>query len=92
MLVHSFACTNIVLWAFLFCFKLILMNYKSYPDWFWEFSKSRKIKSIKKWISKIFINQCPKCGIGHIKYIGDDYISRVWISVYKCNKCNSEFI
>ena len=36
--------------------------------------------------------KCPKCENGRVKYIGDDWTGRVWISIYECSKCKTKFI
>ena len=36
--------------------------------------------------------QCPKCGVGRTRYVGDDKIGFTWVSVYECDTCYSKFI
>ena len=43
-----------------------------------------------KWLKELFLSKC-ECG-GRIHYFGDDWTGRVWISVYKCDACQKEFI
>ena len=44
---------------------------------------------------KMFINwlrpRCPKCK-GVVRYFGEDWTGRVWLSIYKCDNCETEYI
>ena len=58
----------------------------------WTFSKLRIGSVVGRFFRNLFTNECPKCKIGRVSYIGDDWTGSVWISVYECNKCKSEYV
>ena len=43
------------------------------------------------WFRKHLLPKCPKCSVGRIRYSGEDWTGRVWMSVYECDKCKAEF-
>ena len=45
-----------------------------------------------RFFSNLFLIRCPKCKQKGVKYIGDDWVGNVWISVYECKKCKTEFV
>jgi hypothetical protein len=48
-------------------------------------------KNIGIFFKNMLRNPCPKCGIGDVHYIGEDIPNSVWISVYACDTCKTEF-
>jgi len=65
---------------------------KQYDDRKITFSKLNTGSIILRFFRNIFTTECPKCKKGRIKYIGDDWTGHIWINVYECNKCKTEFV
>lgn len=47
---------------------------------------------IIEWIKNIISNKCTKCNNGRVRYIGDEFTGKVWISIYECERCKEKFI
>ena len=45
-----------------------------------------------RFFSNLFTSECPKCKVGRVRYIGDDWTGYTWISVYECKNCKTEFV
>lgn len=45
-----------------------------------------------RFLLNLLTSKCPKCKNGKLKYFGDDWTGKVWVSIYKCDKCKEEFI
>lgn len=43
-------------------------------------------------IRDILYIHCEKCKAGRIRHIGSDWTGRVWIEVYECDNCKTQFI
>ena len=66
---------------------------KQYDDRKKTFSKLRIGSVIVRFFRNLLTTECPKCKKGRVRYIGDDRTAgHVWISVYECNKCKTEFV
>ncbi len=67
------------------------MKLKEYPDRSWTWSKLRT-NGFLCFLRNLFTIECPKCKKGRVIYIGDDWTGHIWISIYECNKCKTEFV
>lgn len=68
------------------------MKLKEYPDRNWTFSKLCIANVMVRFFSNLFTSECPKCKVGRVRYIGDEWTGHTWISVYKCKNCKTEFV
>ena len=50
------------------------------------------IVAIIDYLLNLLTSDCPKCGSKRVKYIGDDFTGRIWIAVYECENCNTQFV
>jgi len=44
------------------------------------------------WLDRVLHPACPKCGNGRIHHRRSEWTGRVWIEVYDCDRCGSEFV
>jgi len=47
------------------------------------------------WVKRLWRMRLPKCTCcddGRIKHFGTDWTGRIWIEVYKCDRCDKEFV
>lgn len=65
---------------------------EDYPNRKRTFSKLRTGSVIVHFFKNILTTECLKCKKGRVRYIGDDWTGHVWIGVYECNKCKTEFV
>lgn len=65
---------------------------KEYRDRNWTFSKLRIANVMARFFRNLFLIKCPSCKQKGVRYIGDDWIGDVWISVYECKECKKEFV
>ena len=49
-------------------------------------------KEVLIYILDLLVSKCPSCKEGKLRYFGDNFTGKIWVSIYKCNKCNEEFI
>ena len=52
----------------------------------------KAMNRLNQWIRKHLLPRCPKCPEGRIRYSGEDWTGRVWLSIYECDRCQNEFI
>ena len=45
-----------------------------------------------KWQLNRLFPACPACPYGRIHYAGEDWTGRVWLSIYRCDKCGKEYV
>ena len=44
------------------------------------------------WLDNWLHPLCHKCNKGRVKHNRSEWTGNVWIEVYQCNKCKTEFI
>lgn len=55
----------------------------------------KEIQSQNWWIKNFMrklLPTCYKCKIGKIRYSGENWTGKVWLSIYECDYCHEEFI
>jgi len=44
------------------------------------------------WLSDLMTAQCPRCELGRVSHDRSEPHGWTTIEVYKCNRCNTEFV
>ena len=44
------------------------------------------------WLSNLMTTQCPRCELGRVSHDHSEPHGWTTIEVYKCNRCNTEFV